>query len=143
MEEIARMLSEDIEYLSHEIQGDSIQIHVQSRRQAVECPYCGHASDRVHSFYIRRLQDLPIQGKKVNLFIKRKKYFCKNKECDKGTFAEQFDFFDEKGRRTKRLQDEILRVSLTQSSVAASRYLKSSIADVSKSTICSLLKKGQ
>jgi len=143
MRAIVELLSEDLEYLSHEIQGDSIVINVRSKKSTAKCPYCGQMTDKVHSYYLRKLQDLPIQSKKVKLHIKRRKYFCANKECIHRTFAEVFDFFDERGRNTKRLQEEILRVSLTQSSIAASKYLKTSIADVGKSTICKMLKKGR
>ena len=143
MRELVRMLSSEIKYITHEINEDTIAIYVKSKRKEAQCPYCGKVSDKVHSKYIRKLQDLPIQRKKVKLHIERNKYFCKNKECIKGTFAERFDFFDDKATKTNRLQDEILRVSLTQSSVSASKYLKSSVADVGKSTICNLLKKGR
>ena len=88
------------------------------------------------------LKDLPIQGKKVKIHLLNHKYFCSNHKCAHKTFTERFAFFEPKATRTNRLQEEILRVSLTQSSVAASRYLRSSVADVGKSTICNLLKKG-
>ena len=70
-----------------------------------------------------------------------KKFFCKNKDCEHKTFAETFSFFESKATKTNRLQDEILRVSLAQSSLSAERYLRNSVADVGKSTICNLLKK--
>lgn len=142
MEEIVRMLSEDLEYITHEIQKDKIVIWVKSRNQGTKCPYCGKMSERVHSHYMRKLQDLPIQGKKVKLLIKRRKLFCDNDKCGNRTFVEKFNFFDGKATKTNRLQEEILRVSITQSSIAASKYLKASVADVGKSTICNLLKKG-
>ena len=143
MRELVRMLTPDLKYIKHEIHEDTIFIHVKSKRKDAHCPYCGKLSNKVHSKYIRKLQDLPIQGKKVKLLMIRNKYFCKNVECSKGTFAEKFDFFGDKSTMTNRLEEEILRVSLTQSSVSASRYLKAGTADVSKSTICNLLKKGR
>lgn len=142
MDEIVRMLCDELLYLKHEIENDSIVLSVSSKNKSSKCPYCSHISNKVHSRYTRKLQDLPIQGKKVKLHINRKKYFCVNKECSKRTFAEKFNFFDERERNTKRLKKEILQLSLTQSSISASRYLKASVADVGKSTICNLLKKG-
>lgn len=143
MREIVEMLSKQVEYVSHENLCDEIIIHIKSREDVAYCPYCGELSTRVHSRYNRRLQDLPIQGRKVKLKIERRKYFCTNPECAHGTFVEAFDFFEGKETKTNRLQKEILRVSLTQSSVSAARYLKASVADVGKSTICNLLKKGR
>lgn len=142
MEELIRLLDENLHYEGHEIQGEKILIRVRSMREVATCPYCSQKSGQIHSRKVRTLKDLPIQGKKVKLLLNQKKYFCKNKMCTKSTFAERFGFFAPKATKTNRLQKEILRVALTQSSVAASQYLRSSVADVGKSTICNLLKKG-
>jgi len=128
-------------YVSHENEAGAIIIYAQSKSCETRCPYCGEVSDKVHSRYLRRLQDLPIQGKKVKLVIDNKKYFCLNKACRHKTFAESFSFFEPKATKTTRLQEEILRVSITQSSIAAQSYLRRSVANVGKSTICNLLKK--
>ena len=106
-----------------------------------ECTYCGEASRNIRSHYVRKLQDLPIQSKKVRLVLKLKKYFCKNKNWKNKTFAEPFSLFEHKATKTRRLRDEILRVSMSQSSLSAASYLRNSVADVGKSTICNLLKK--
>jgi transposase len=82
-----------------------------------------------------------LQGKKVKIVLRRRKYFCPNTECVHKTFAERYRFFDGMARKTKRLESEILRVSLSQSSVSASEYLKYGVADAGKSTICNMLKK--
>lgn len=105
------------------------------------CPYCGHASMRVHSRYEKSFQDLPIMGKKTKVIIENRKFFCDNPDCTFTTFAERFDFLKRNGKKTKRLIDKIVDISLNTSSVAASRTLKDGIADVGKSTICNLLKK--
>jgi len=87
------------------------------------------------------LQDLPIQGKKVKLSIDIKKYFCINEDCYRKTFAEPFSFFEPKATKTKRLQEEIPRVSLTKSLLSAAKYLQRSVAEVGKSTVCNMFKK--
>ena len=143
MEELIRLLDEALNYEGYEISSEELYIRVSSSRESADCPYCGKASEQIHSRKVRTLKDLPIQGKKVKILLEQKKYFCKNEECERTTFAERFDFFEPKATKTNRLQKEILRVALTQSSVAASRYLRSSVAEVGKSTICNLLKKGR
>jgi transposase len=143
MEELIRLLDEKLCYDGFEIQGEEIFIRVSSTDKIAICPYCGEASGQLHSRKLRTLKDLPIQRKRVKILLDQKKYFCKNNLCKNTTFVERFDFFEPKATRTNRLQQEILRVALTQSSVAASRYLKSSIAEVSKSSICNMLKKGR
>ena len=35
----------------------------------LECPFCGRKTSKVHSIYEREIQDLPMQGKKVILFV--------------------------------------------------------------------------
>jgi transposase len=143
MKEVIKLLDEDLKYVKHEIKGPELWIEIKSVREEAKCPYCGQSSRHIHSRISRKLKDLPIQGKKVILCLEQRKYFCKNKKCRYKTFAERFNFFDSKATKTHRLQEEILRVALTQSSVAASRYLRASVADVGKSTICNLVKKGR
>ena len=141
--EIITLPDEYLRYVSHEAVGDKIVIHVESTRAEVTCPYCGVTSNKIHSQYERTIHDLPIQGNKTCLHLKNRKYFCVNEKCGRKTFAEQFSFYEPKSFRTKRLQGEILRVALTQSSISASRYLCSSIVDIGKSVICEMLKKGR
>ena len=141
MKEIIKMLDENLAYTKQEIAGDKINIYVKSKRKIINCPYCGTESRKVHSKKNQKIQDLPITGKKVNIMLERRKIFCGNPECNHKTFAETFEFMGVKSRKTKHLQEEILRVSLTQSAVSASKYLRRSVADVGKSTICNMLKK--
>ena len=143
MEELIKQLDEDLQYDGYEIRGEEIYIRVSSLMKTAICPYCGETSRQVHSRKVRTLKDLPIQGKRVKLLLEHKKYFCKKEECPNKTFAERFSFFQPKATTTNRLRKEILRVALTQSSVAASRYLRDSVAEVGKSTICNMLKKGR
>ena len=142
MNEIVKMLDENITYVSHEIQGERIYIYVESILEEVTCPYCGQSSIWEHSRYPKSLQDLPIQGKKVTIVIDNRKFFCKNPDCTHKTFAERFRFAEPKATKTTRLQKEILSIGLKQSSVSASKHLKKNTCDVGKSTICTLIKKG-
>ena len=141
MDELIKLLDENLEYVSHEIIDGILFLYVVSTHKGANCPYCGQFSSRVHSTYLRRFQDLPVQDKKVTVVIKNRKMFCDNPACEKKTFAETFMFVPRSGRKSKRLIDKIMDVSLNVSSVTAARLLKDSIADVGKSTICNLLKK--
>ena len=142
MDEIVKMLDKNITYVSHEIHDDRIYIHVKSDLEEALCPYCGQSSIWEHSRYTKKLQDPPIQGKKVTIVIDNRKFFCRNPDCERKTFAERFCFSKPKAARTTRLQQEVLSVSLNQSSVSASRHLKRNTCDIGKSTICSLIKTG-
>ena len=131
----------NLRHVSYKTDEKNITISAKSVSKQATCPYCNAISKKVHSRYTRKLQDLPIQGKKVRLLLNINKYFCFNKECSHKTFAEPFDFFAPNATKTKRLQEEILKISLNQSSLSAAKYLQGSVADVGKSTICNMLKK--
>lgn len=141
MDELVKLLDKNLDYINHEIKDNIMFITVESNRKSLNCPFCNQPSSKVHSRYEKSFQDLPIQGYKVVIVIANKKYFCKNPSCSHTTFAETFPFIEPKAKKTIRLEDEIVRIATNVSSVAASKILKTQIADVGKSTICNLLKK--
>lgn len=141
MDNFIKLLDKNLNFISYEIINDSIYIHAISNRHEVICPFCKEISVKVHSHYSKSFQDLPIQGKKVIIALKNRKMFCNNPKCNHKTFAEKFEFIAPKGKKTNRLENEIISLSLNVSSITASKYLKRSIANVGKSTICNLLKK--
>lgn len=141
MDEFIKLLDKNLEYVNHEILDDTYYFSVISNRKEVRCPFCGQISTKVHSTYKRTFQDLPIQGKKVIMTLYNRKMFCSNPDCTHTTFAERFDFLSNKAKKTKRLEDEIVSLSLNCSSIATAEILKKNVVNVSKSTVCNLLKK--
>jgi transposase len=141
MDEFIKLLDRNLEYVSHEIIDDTIYIKVISIREEVVCPFCGQPSSKIHSYYDRSFQDLPIQNKKVMVILSNRKMFCYNPDCKNTTFAETFEFLPAKAKKTKRLEDEIINLSMNVSSITASSILSTRVAKVGKSTICNLLKK--
>jgi len=55
------------------------------------CPDCGTWSSRVHSGYVRKLNDLPIGGRRVQLIVRARRFFCDASPCHRRTFAERLD----------------------------------------------------
>ena len=141
MDEFIKLLDENLEYVNHEMFDDKIYITVVSTREKVNCPYCGEPSSKVHSRYERIFQDLPMQDKKVTIILRNRKMFCDNQDCHHNTFAETFECLPFKAKRTKRLDAEIITLSINISSLTAATFLKSSVADIGKSTVCNLIKK--
>ena len=76
MDEITKILDNNIDYVSHEICGEIIYITIKRNTFEAVYPYCGSTSNKEHSLYQRAVQDLPIQGKKVILRINTRKMFC-------------------------------------------------------------------
>jgi len=141
MDELVKTVSLHFEYIRHEAATGVMRIFVRSTRSETNCPYCGTKSDKVHSLYYRKFWDLPIQGKKVEIVINNRKFFCIKPECSHKTFAEAFECLPRMGRRSNRLTKAIIDTATNLSSISASKTLKHGTADVGKSTICRLLKK--
>jgi transposase len=72
------------------------------------CPLCGAAAFRVHSRYLRRLVDLPVGGRRTELVLRARRFFCDASGCPRRIFAERFDgVVERRARRTSRL-DEVI-----------------------------------
>jgi transposase len=89
--------------------GDGVIIHVHPASARGSCPDCGTSSARVHSRYLRRLDDLPIGGRPVQLEVRARRFLCDASSCRRWTFAERLDetVAPRKARRTGQL-DEIV-----------------------------------
>lgn len=141
MNDLLKLLDKDLEIEMYEIIEDDIFIYAKSNRTDATCPYCGHNSNKIHSFYSREFKDLPISGKKSNIILKNRKFFCNNCDCKYKTFAGTFDFLAFKAKKTKRLEEYIINISQNTSSLAAEKVLKKNGVKIGKSSICNLLKK--
>ena len=100
------------------------------------CHYCQSVSRKVHSRYMRRLQDLSAFGQNVILCFHARKFLCHNKECRYRTFAEQpgNELFRYR-RRTRRCEVIVYRQGLQLSSINSSCMLGNMGVRISKSTI--------
>jgi len=49
----------------------------------------GRVSTRVHSRYRRRLVDLPVSGRPVEVMLTVRRFFCDHVDCSACTFVEQ------------------------------------------------------
>lgn len=141
MDELIKLLDKNLEYIDYEVIEDTIYINVKSCKEEAHCPDCNTPSQRIHSRYQRSFQDLPISGKKTVIILNNRKFFCNNEDCGRRTFSEKFNFIEDKAKKTKRLEDEIVNLSKNMSSISASKLLRENIATVGKSTVCNILKK--
>ena len=58
-------------------------------REESVCPACRRTSRRVHSWYQRRLSDLPWEGIPVRIELRVRRFFCDNDECGQKIFTER------------------------------------------------------
>jgi transposase len=63
------------------------------------CRVCGTWSSRVHSGYVRQVQDGPLGGRPVLIRLAVRRFFCGNPACPLTTFAEQVDGLTARYRR--------------------------------------------
>jgi transposase len=66
------------------------------------CPVCGVLAGRVHSRRRQRLRDLPVAGPVELVWVKRR-WFCDQARCARGTFSEVTDQVPAFARSTARL----------------------------------------
>lgn len=141
MEEIIKKLDRKLKVVSYKYDGDILIINVTRTNKSANCPYCEKKSSNIHSRYIRKIKDLPIQEYKVILNITTKVFFCKNKNCFTNTFAEQFDFIETHSRMTTRLKDKIIENAKGMSARASKTLINNGLAKISDDTILRMLKK--
>lgn len=138
------MLTLDIEELlvqSDELIDNRYLIHCRLKELCCMCPACGQSTTRVHAYYDRTIQDLPINGKPVYLKIRLRKLLCLNKKCAKKIFAQRVQCARPKSKKTERLETVILRLATHTSLIETSKILKQLGIIASKSSIAELLKK--
>lgn len=141
MQKYIDLLSRELKFVDLKNEDDTIIFEVESTVDKPICPYCGEASNRKHSSYKKSFMDIPLNNKKVLIRIKNRKMFCDNTNCSHKTFAEVYDFVERKSKKTNRLKDYIIDISVNMSSVSAQNLLRKNGVKVCKSTICTFLKK--
>lgn len=121
---------------------DMIVIHLKSITRECKCPSCGTISTKRHGTYTRKVQDLPILGKNVQLQVKVREYDCENTECPAQTATESFDgFLSPYSRMTSRCVDFICMIALETSCEGAARICQSMSLKISGDTIIRLLQR--
>jgi hypothetical protein len=142
MQEFLIGLSPGLEYLSHEYRdNDAVVIMCKTVRGSRYCPYCAEVSGKICCRYKRKLKDIPFGEKKVTLIVLTGNYFCSNTNCSHSTFGEKIDFAEPFATRTKRLDKQILELTVGNSGIGTERYIKRNFANVSDTTINRIIKK--
>jgi transposase len=99
-----------------------IVVTLQSIQSEPKCPKCAQASNTRHSWYQRKLIDLPWAGVCVQLSLRVRRLFCRNPACKQTIFTERLpELVAPHARRTKRVVDEQRQLALSQGGEAAAR----------------------
>ncbi len=107
----------------------------------VVCPSCQHISRRVHSYYTRSPQDLPVSGHVVQLVLRVRRFRCLNAHCPRQTFAERLPDLPVSARQTTRLGMLLDCIAIVLSGQAGSRLTEQLAMPVSADTLLRRAKK--
>jgi len=85
---------------------------------------CDHPATRAHSWYTRRLADLPWQGLAVCLRLRTRRWFCDNPDCARRIFTERLPTIAlPRAQRTRRLATIILVFGVAVGGAPGARLL--------------------
>jgi zinc-finger of transposase IS204/IS1001/IS1096/IS1165 len=68
---------------------DHIILMLRAVRRTAACPGCAQLSSRIHSYYERRLDDLPWNGIPVRICLRTRRFFGSTEECAHHIFTER------------------------------------------------------
>ncbi|MFE6849137.1 ISL3 family transposase, partial [Streptomyces sp. NPDC057686] len=106
-----------------------------------ECPACGASSTRVHSRYVRRLDDTAAGRRRVVIELQVRRFRCRQQACPQATFAEQIPGLTFRhGRRSQGLQTALRHVALMLAGRAGARLADAFTVPVSRSTLLRLIR---
>ena len=77
------------------------------------CPLCAEPSSSIHSHYRRVLREAPCAGRRVQLVLTVRKFYCRNPYCERKVFTERLPAFVEPwARMTIRYNEQITSIGL-------------------------------
>jgi transposase len=124
-----------------EIDKNRLMLLLSSTQSSAQCPYCSSLSTRVHSRYIRTLNDLPCQERAVVLRVQVRRFFCPSADCPHKTFAESFhSLAPAYGRRTHRQLQRLCQIAFALGGRPGARLAKQQAMPSSFSTLLRLIR---
>ncbi|MFC4591854.1 ISL3 family transposase [Sphaerisporangium corydalis] len=123
------------------ISANRVTVHATTTTDGAACPSCGTASARVHSSYVRRLDDSAAAQRRVVIELRVRRFRCRERACARTTFVEQVAGLTFRhGRRSQGLQSALQRLALMLAGRAGSRLADAFAVPVSRSTLLRLIR---
>lgn len=120
---------------------DRVVVAVRARAATATCPLCQRRSCRVHSRYVRRLGDLPWQGRVSQCDLQVRRFRCCASACPRHIFAERLPAAAlPRVRRTARLADAQRRIALSAGGESGARLACALAMPVSGDTMLRLIR---
>src|SRR5271156_5681310 len=122
---------------------DTTRITVRGSKDSGICPCCGTISGRVHSRYQRRVSDLPLSGRSVQLVVVARRFRCDAVLCGRQIFVERFagDVLAPSARRTGRLDCIVHHLGLALGGRPAASFAKRLMLPVSNDTLLRVVRR--
>jgi transposase len=97
-------------------------VTARGRAAAAACSRCGSESARVHSRYFRTLADAAVGGRRVEIRLAARRFFCLAPACERKIFAEQIGGLTSRyTRKTPLLAGILASIAVALAGRAASR----------------------
>jgi hypothetical protein len=139
-EELVFGSSDLFEVLGVQMKENQVVLSVQSRKKQCLCPGCKASSSKLHSYYLRKIKDLPTCDNRVILHIKAKKWYCNNPDCTRQIFTERFEhFFQSYKRNSERLRNKLLKIALLMGGNAGEKLCRILNISISSSSLVRLI----
>src|SRR5215207_4952091 len=124
-------------------EGDKAIVVVRASGSVGLCPSCGAVSRRVHSRYRRRVTDLPLSGRTVQLIVIARRFRCDAVLCGRQIFTERFaeEVLAPSARRTARLDSIVHHLGLALGGRPAADFAKRLMLPVSKDTLLRVVRR--
>lgn len=124
-------------------EGDKAVIVVRASGRVGLCPSCGTVSRRVHSRYRRRVTDLPLCGRVVELLVVARRFRCDAVLCGRQIFTERFadGILAPSARRTARLDSIVHHLGLALGGRPAAGFARRLMLPVSKDTLLRVIRR--
>jgi transposase len=122
---------------------DKTVITVRPSRSFGLCPSCATVSRRVHSYYRRRVTDLPLSGRIVQLVVIARRFRCDAALCGRQIFTERFseDVLAPSARRTTRLDCIVHHLGLALGGRPAAMFARRLMLPVSNDTLLRVVRR--
>lgn len=124
-------------------EGNKVVITVRASGSVGLCPSCGAVSRRVHSRYRRRVTDLPLSGRIVQLLVIARRFRCDAVLCGRQIFTERFaeEVLAPSARRTARMESIVHHLGLALGGRPAAGFAKRLMLPVSKDTLLRVVRR--
>jgi hypothetical protein len=124
-------------------EGDKAIVVVRASGSVGLCPSCGAVSRRVHSRYRRRVTDLPLSGRTVQLIVIARRFRCDAVLCGRQIFTERFaeEVLAPSARRTARLDSIVHHLGLALGGRPAADFARRLMLPVSKDTLLRVVRR--